>query len=187
MSENPYQTPTVSEVAAPAEPLSEAAQIRQKHLRHEASLKGMGTLFFLGGVFGVLIAVSVVVDLFSGGGGQPQGPEFLLILLFMGLIPVQFFTWWGLRKLRPWSKIPAGIMSGLGLMALGLGTILSIYFLYLLFCAKGRFVLSPAYQEIVDQTPGMKYKTPLWNWILLGVIVLLAIIGVAYALFSPAP
>ncbi len=186
MSENPYQTPTVSEVAAPAEPLSEAAQIRQMHLRHEASLRGMGTLFFLGGAIGTLIAVSVSLDWFSGRGRQPQGSEFLLIFLFMGLIPVQFFTWWGLRKLRPWSKIPAGIMSGLGLMALGLGTILSIYFLYLLFCAKGRFVLSPAYQEIVDQTPGMKYKTPLWNWIVLGLIVLLVIIGVGYAMFATA-
>jgi hypothetical protein len=186
MSENPYQTPTVSEVAAPLEPLSDAAQIRQKHLRHEASLKGMGTLLFLGGAFGILIALSVAADLFVGEGGSPQGPELIFVLLFLGLIPVQFFAWWGLRKLKPWSKIPAGIMSGLGLMALGLGTIISIYFLYLLFCAKGRFILSPAYQEIVDQTPGMKYKTPLWNWIVLGVIVLLAIIGVAYAVFATA-
>ena len=186
MSENPYQTPTVSEVAAPLEPLSEAAQIRQKHLRHEASLKGMGTLFFLGGVIGALGVVLMIVGTFAGASGTPQGPEILVTLVFLGAIPLQFFTWWGLRKLKPWSKIPAGIMSGLGLMALGLGTIISIYFLYLLFCAKGRFILSPAYQEIVDQTPGMKYKTPLWNWIVLGVIVLLAITGVAYAVFATA-
>lgn len=186
MSENPYQAPSVSEVSAPAEPLSEAAVIRQNHLRHEASLKGMGALFFLGGAFGVLAVALMIMGMFAGDGGNPQGPELLIVILFLAFIPLQFFTWWGLRKLKPWVKIPAGVISGIGILALGLGTIISIYFLYLLFCAKGRFILSPAYQEIMAQTPGMKYKTPLWNWIVLGVIVLLVIAGLVFAFFSPA-
>jgi hypothetical protein len=181
MSENPYQAPTVSEVAAP---LSDVAVIRQEHLRQEASLKGMGSLFFLSGAFSVLMGFISAMGVFTDSGGTPQGPEILVLVLILLLIPLQFFTWWGLRKLRPWSTVPAAILSVLGLFALGLGTIISIYFLYILFCKKGRMVLSPGYQEIVDQTPGMRYRTPMWNWIVLAVIVILAVAGVMFVVFN---
>ncbi|MEP4076965.1 hypothetical protein [Haloferula sp.] len=180
MSENPYQAPAVSEVAAPVEPLSEAAVIRQEHLRHEASIKGMGSLFFLTGAFSLLMGFSAIMGLVSSDAGMAQGPEILILSVILLFIPLQFSAWWGLRKLKPWSKVVAAILSTIGLLAFGLGTIISIYFLYLLFCKKGRMVLSPAYHEIIEQTPGMKYRTPMWNWIVLLMLVLLVIGGVVY-------
>jgi hypothetical protein len=187
MSENPYQTPTVSEVAAPLEPLSDAAQIRQKHLRHEASLKGMGSLFFLGGVLFLLsMAQALWVTFAVSRFGQPQGLEIVMLLAVLLLIPLQFICWWGLRKLKSWVSIPAGILSGLGLFVFPVGTILGVYFLYLLFSQKGRMILSPVYQEIIAQTPGMKYRTPIWIWILLVVIVLLIVGAVMYYSISAA-
>ncbi|MFC7337179.1 hypothetical protein ACFQY0_08320 [Haloferula chungangensis] len=187
MSENPYQAPTVSEVAAPAEALPEVVQIRQAHLRHEASLKGMGSLFFLGGVLVIISLLPLLTIPFAGEFHGVGWAEVLIIMMLITACVVQFVAWSGLRRLRPWSTVPAAILSALGLLAIGLGTIISIYFLYILFCKKGRFILSPAYQEIVAQTPGMKYKTPLWNWIVLGVIVLLAIAGVVYAVYYTTP
>jgi hypothetical protein len=180
MSENPYQPPAVSEVEAPSRLESHPRLIREKHLKCEASLKGMGTLFLIGGIFAIAVIVVMATAGFGAGTGTPRGPELLVMLLYLAFVPLQFLAWWGLRRLKPWSKVPAGILSAFGLAAIGLGTIISIYFLYLLFGKKGRMVLSPAYQTIIEQTPGMKYRTPVWNWIVLGAIVVLVVGGMAY-------
>ena len=184
MSENPYQAPAVSEVSAPVESLSEAAVVRQAHLKHEASLKGMGTLFFLGGAFSALVFVPMLLTPISGMDRGIGAPELLVMLMFAGVCVLQFVTWSGLRKLRPWSLIRAAIISVIALFALGLGTLISIYFLYLLFSAKGRFILSPAYAEIMAQTPGMKYRTPMRNWIILGILLAIVIGAVVYLSIS---
>ncbi|MGB6220229.1 hypothetical protein [Haloferula sp.] len=183
MSENPYQTPSVVEVSAPV--LSDAELIREAHLKHEASLKGVGSLFFLGGALGVIGLAAMVGPALAGSGGAMfAGPDFLLFVSLVGImIPLQFVAWWGLRNLRPWVRIPATLVAVLGLLAVLSGSILSaalsVYILFLLYSKKGRTILSAGYQEIVDQTPGMKYRTPRWMWI----VLLLIVIGVV-ALFG---
>jgi hypothetical protein len=181
MSENPYQTPTVSEVAALAEPLSEAAVIRQAHLKHEASLKGMGSLYFLSGALVLLSVVEVSWILFgSKDAGDPQGRGFAILFVLLIFVPLQFACWWGLRKLKSWVLIPACILSALALVGFPIGTVIGVYFLYLLLSKKGRFILSPAYGEIVARTSDMKYRTPRWNWIVLAIIVICIVGGVIY-------
>jgi hypothetical protein len=194
VSENPYQAPAVEEVVASAVPLSEAEEIRSRHLKHEASLKAIGFLFFLSAV---LTALSVVVLLAGHESLAPQtwdgviSPYWKTVGLVLAICIGQFVAGWGLRKLRPWSKFLAGILAVISLIRLFpvvtlsgvIGTLVGVYILYLLFCPKGRTVLSPAYAEIVAQTPHLRYRTPLWIWIALVVIVLLLL---AFALFSPA-
>jgi hypothetical protein len=115
----------------------------------------------------------------------------LMVGAGVALWVAQLAAGWGLRKLRPWSKFVAGILVGIGLirsfpvltLAGGIGVSISVLILYLLFSAKGRKVLSPAYAEIVAQTPHLHSRTPPWVWIS---IVLIVILILAFAIFSPA-
>ncbi|RYD47808.1 MAG: hypothetical protein EOP83_27455 [Verrucomicrobiaceae bacterium] len=93
--------------------------------------------------------------------------------VFVVIGAAQLFAGWGLRKLRPWAKIPAAILAGISLLSIPVGTVIGGYILYLLFSAKGRMVLSPEYADIIAQTPHLRYRTPRWIWILLIVIILL--------------
>ena len=97
-----------------------------------------------------------------------------LVLLVVG--GLQAACGFHLRRLRPLARIPVGIISALGLLAIPLGTLINGYILYLLFSKKGRFILSPEYQAIVAATPEIKYRTSIVIWILLG-LVLVFIVG----------
>ncbi len=169
MNENPYQTPAVQDYVVPV--LNEAEEIRTKHLKHEASIKAVGFLYFLGAVLVALSLVGVGFAAFYSGSG-PGGPELGIFALLFVVCVAQFFAGWGLRKLRPWSKVPAGIVAAVSLISIPIGTIFGLYFLYLIFSAKGRTILSPGYQDIVAQTPHLRYRTPIWIWILLLVALL---------------
>lgn len=179
MSDNPYQAPAVAEVMA----TSDVEEIRMKHLKHEASVKAVGFLYFLGGVLVCLSLVGVVVALFSASREVPGfagmgGRELLIVGLLVAVGIGQLIAGWGLRKLRPWAKIAGAVVAVVGLLGWPLGTVISLYVLYVLFCEKGRAVLSPAYQDVIAQTPHLKYRTPLWIWILL-ILVILLFLGLA--------
>ncbi|TWU42529.1 hypothetical protein [Novipirellula artificiosorum] len=163
----------------------EVEQIRRYHLNHEASVKSIGTLYMLGTIFMVPISLFMLAS--AGGGGL--GPEeriviAVLAMIYFGLGILQGFTAVGLWRLRPWARIVAIVLSVLGLLAIPIGTIISGYFLYLLVSEKGQTVFSPAYQDVIAQTPHIKYKTSLIVWILLGFLLLLILLGVAAAVFG---
>lgn len=173
MEDNPYKAPGVEEVEAEAV-ISDPERIRQVHLKHEASLKGMGTLLILGAV---LVAISFVglfaVPMSSGGGiSLPQGPELVIIGVLLVVFVLQAVVGVGLRRLAPWSWIPGIIVAGLSILNFPIGSLIGGYFLYLLLAPKGRRILAADYREIVRQTPHIKYRTPVWFWVLLLVLVL---------------
>lgn len=188
MSDNPYQAPTVQDVAAPAAPLTDAETIRNLHLKHETSLKGAGLLYLLGAV-GVTLSLVGMFGAFafgsSRGSSSVGGPEMLMMGLFVLIGVTQFFAGWGLRKLRPWAKVPAAILAGVSMINIPIGTLIGGYILYLLFSAKGKVVLSPEYAEIIAQTPHIRYRTPRWIWITLIIVVLLIVVGIIFAV-NPA-
>ncbi len=179
---NPYAAPVTGSAADFA--VDGVEQIRRDHLSHEASIKGMGALYLIGGFFGCLFAVGYFVMGVVTLAGFQQGAEvaiagvFLIaIALFAGCVgAVQFWTGLGLRRLKPVARIPGIVFSALGLLALPIGTIISAYFMYLLVSQKGTYILSPAYGDVVRQTPHIKYKTSIIVWIFLG--LLLFVIGV---------
>jgi hypothetical protein len=186
VNENPYQAPSVEEVVAPAAPSSEAEAIRSKHLKHEASLKAVGFLFYLGAAFSVVSVVAMVAVL-GQVRTQSESPadsrQWMITTVGarVAICVAQVAAGWGLRRLRSWGKFPAGVLVAISLFRMYpivtifnvIGTLFGAYILYLLFCAKGRMVLSPAYAEIVAQTPHLRYRTPLWIWIVLILFVLL--------------
>lgn len=159
MNDNPYLTPNTD--LDNLSVISEEASIRTSYLSHEASVKSIGSLFFLAGI---LVALSIVPTITLGPADLFTQAIFITILL------LAFFQIWvalGLRKLKRRSRIPAIILSAIGLLGFPIGTLISAYFLYLLCGKKGKMVFSQEYAQIIEKTPQIRYKTPIYVWILL--------------------
>ncbi len=167
MSDNPYQAPAVAEVAAE----SDAETTRRKYLKHEASVKGVGSLYLLGGVLGILALLALFGGIAFGGG--VGGPEVVVLLLSGGIGVLQLIAGLGLRKLTNTGRILGAVTAGISLIGFPVGTLIGAYILYLLLGAKGKMVFSPEYQAVIAQTPHIRYRTPLVFWILLIVLLLI--------------
>ena len=155
----------------------EYERIRKEHINHEASVKSVGLLYFLGGGF---LAVAGVCYLFALGISNRAEFGAAIGVLFIAVAGVQIWTGIGLRRLKSWARIPAGVLSGLGLLAVPIGTLINGYILYLLFCKKGTMVFSEGYQRVIAETPHIKYRTSIVVWVLLGLLILL----IAFAIFG---
>ncbi len=181
---------------------SAAEEIRREHLKHEAAVRSVGSLYMLGGGFLVL---SGVVNLFAltktAGGGRPDMVSAILATLIV-LVFAAGYLWLGfsLRKLKRGAKIPAAVLTVLGLLSglvVGVGAIAAValtgqgqlfallafippavccYILYLLFSRKGTMVFSDRYALVVEQTPHIKYRM----WIVLKIVLIL--VGVLFGL-----
>lgn len=180
--ENPYRAPTTVDAPPPLEVDGEAAAIRREHLKHEASIQGIGSLYVLGGICLCLIGLisfgtmaSLPVNGQAGGNGFAFG--LVIMILMLGIGALQFSTGLGMRKVRPWVKIPATILAALGLLSFPVGTLINLYVLYLLHSKKGQVVLAESYQNIIAQTPEIKYKTSM-------IVKVLAVILFAFIAFA---
>ena len=106
---------------------------------------------------------------------------FILIPLGIFVLAIsvfQFSTGLGLRKLKSWARISGIVLSCLGLLGFPIGTLISVYILYLLVSKKGQFVFTDEYQQVMAATPHIKYKTSVVVWIFLGLLVVLFLIGI---------
>ena len=172
---NPYAAP-----AAPVEDVgtnAEAEAIRRAHISHEASIKAVGFLYYLGGV-GVTLA-----GIFGlAGGGERQAVITAAVMLVIGI--GQFFAGWGVRGLTKWGRVVGCVLSALGLLAFPIGTAINAYILYLFLSKKGRTVFSPEYKDVIAATPHVKYKTSILVWIFLALVLALIVFGVAAPYFS---
>lgn len=156
---------------------AESDSIRREHIGHEASIKSVGILYFVGGGMLVLAGVTSTVAAMRESLVSMVPALFLLLLG-----AVQIWTGAGLRSLLPWSRIVSGVISGIGLLGFPLGTLVNGYILYLLFCRKGATVFSPAYRQVILATPHIKYRTSMVVWVLLGIVILLFVAGIAAVL-----
>ncbi|HEX7262044.1 MAG TPA: hypothetical protein VF258_09530 [Luteolibacter sp.] len=176
MSENPYAAPHILDHAI-AQP-GDAEEVRRQHINTEASIKSIGILYYLGGI-GLLFAAGG----FLMSAGPFEGVTSLAPYATAGLLVIfsifQFFVGSALRKLKSWSRIAAGILSGIGLLGFPIGTIINAYILFLIFGKKGAMVFSEPYKAIIASTPHVKYKTSKVLRVLLGIfafVILLSII-----------
>jgi len=170
---NPYAAP-----AAPVEDVSANAQaeaIRKEHISHEASIKAVGFLYYLGAVGATIAGLAGLAAGRTGGTGM--GVSLLLIGLGAGYA----FAGWGLRGLRPWGRIVGIVLAGFGLLGFPVGTLINAYILYLFLSKKGRTIYSPEYQDVIAATPHVKYKTSILVWIFLALLVAL----IAFAFLAP--
>ncbi|TWU26338.1 hypothetical protein Pla52o_01910 [Novipirellula galeiformis] len=183
---NPY-TPT-SQVGPVSHALGDDVEaVRRYYLSHEASVKSIGTLYLLGAILMVPIGLAMIAMPVVAGIAEKVAPAEAILMAVIGLVYLtlgllQGFTALNLWKLRPWARIVASVLSVIGLLAFPIGTLISAYFLYLLLSEKGQFVFSPGYQQVVAQTPHIKYKTSIIVWILLALLLGLIGLGVVAAL-----
>lgn len=182
MTENPYEAPQTFD--APPAQASDAEVVRREHLNTEASIKSVGILYFLGGCALLVGGISTLGNLGEMDGVASLGEQAAVgLILAMGI--AQFIVGFAVRKLKPWSRIGVGILSGIGLIGFPVGTLISGYILFLVFGKKGKMVFSEPYKEIIAATPHVKYKTSKVVWIILGIIVALVVLAiVAIALGS---
>lgn len=187
--ENPYLTPASAGEPSGLPPDS-PEHIRRAHLNHEASVRSIGNLCYLVAILWSLGAAVALPNLFNLQ-RQPDGWASVSVLvgdLLVGLIlpgamaMLLFFGGRGLRKLTRWGRVVGIVIGAIGLAVIPVGTILSIYILYLLLSKKGKMVFSPAYKEVIAATPEVKYKTSIVVWVVLGLFILF----VLFAWFMPA-
>ncbi len=176
---NPY-APT-SETLGQPPATDEVESYRRTYLKHEASCQSIGTLYLLGAILFAPAGLLMVVGSIANGLDQGENAILLVIgVVYFVLGSVQGTVGIGLRRLREWARIGGIVFSTLGLLAIPIGTLISAYFLYLLLSDKGRIVFSPHYQDVIAQTPHIKYKTPLIAWVALLLIVALIILSVMF-------
>lgn len=168
---NPYAAP-----AARVEDVgdSTAEAIRRAHLRHEASIKTAGLLYYFGGVLTLLPGIGFLLSQDAVG--------VLIAVLLLAFAVGQFFAGWGVRGLRDWGRIVGSMVSIVGLLAFPVGTLINGYFLYLFQSKKGRTIFSSEYQAVVAATPHVKYGTSIIVWIFLALVVGL----IVFAFTGPA-
>jgi hypothetical protein len=174
---NPYAAPAARLEELGADSVAET--IRREHINHEASIKAVGILYYIGGVLIMLGGFAALV-------GAPKDPgAAAFVMLFIAAIGVaQLVAGWGVRALKPWGRIVACVISVIGLLGFPIGTLINAYILYLLFSKKGSTVFSADYQGVIAATPHVKYKTSIVVWIFLALIVGLIVVGIGAALFS---
>tara|TARA_R110002073_G_scaffold315027_1_gene487456 strand:- start:1340 stop:1984 length:645 start_codon:yes stop_codon:yes gene_type:complete len=160
--------------------------VRRYYLSHEASVKSIGILYMLGAIFmvpaGFFLMLALLIP--SEEALAPRIAAGAVGFAYFSLGLLQGFTAVGLRRLRPWARIVAIVFSVIGLLAIPLGTIISAFILYLLLSEKGKMVFSPGYEQVVAQTPHIKYKTSIIVWIFLGLLIALITFGVIVAVIG---
>lgn len=157
----------------------DAASIRRMHLNHEANIKAIGMLYYIGVfstllVFALWLTGTIKLDKL---GIRASAVEFSAAVAV-------FYIWvaHGLRALDPGVKIPAGILAGIGLLGFPIGTLINGFVLYLLFSKKGAMVFSDEYKQVIAATPHIKYRTSIIVWFFVALLVLLILLGVAAVL-----
>ena len=176
---SPYAAPTarVEDTGT-----TEDEATRRAHLSHEAGIKSLGMLYYLG--TGVIAIAGFAAAI--GGSGGWQFVVTAVVVVAVGVL--QGWVGYGLRHYRAWARIPAVILLVLGLLGFPIGTLISAYGLWLVLSKKGRTILSPEYAAVVAATPHVRYRTSIVVWLFLALIVgfvVLAVFGMA--MNRPAP
>src|SRR5262249_1563872 len=162
---NPYAAPTARVEDVAADPAAEST--RRAHINHEASIKAVGFLYYLGGV---LLTIGTLAA-FVSAPKEPASAAIILLLLALGV--AQLVAGWGVRAFRPWARIVGCVLSAIGLLGFPLGTLINAYILYLFLSKKGRTIFAPEYQAVIAATPHVKYRTSIVVWIVLALLVAL--------------
>jgi hypothetical protein len=155
--------------------------IREEHIKHEAALRSVGVLYYIGGLV-MLIGSIVAVT----GQVPTRNPDIGNVMLaVMAAFAVIFFLIGRLfRKLSPSLKVPGTVLAVIGLFNFPVGTLINAYILYLIYSEKGKVVLSPEYKDVIAATPHIKYKTSIIvkvAVVLLVVMILFALAGTAFS------
>jgi len=161
---NPYASNPISERALTPQ------ETRAIYFPLESKLRSAGAIFFFPSIFGLLAAVSVILNgvyLANQPNQSTASHATLLIGLGIGLACIAcylFVICERLRCLSPKARKPAIVIFAIGLLGFPLGTLASIYLLSLLLGERGQFVFSEQYKTLQSQTPELKYRQTGLDW-----------------------
>ena len=120
--DNPYAPPeaNIGERVAPGESddLAEAEAIRRKYVSHEASVKSIGSLHYLGALFVVLMSGVFLFDIQFRNRRPAVGPfETAGLVLYFGfLIALNVIMGIGLTGLKTWARWTEVVLTTLSLL-----------------------------------------------------------------------
>jgi hypothetical protein len=180
---NPYAPPKAHVEDVSADTTTEAA-IRREHIKHETSVRSIGTLYYFGG--GVMLLGALGLTLGGATGGEAAGAAVVAVAagIYFVMGAVSLVVAYGIRRLRPWARYASIVLSAISLLGLPFGTIIGAYILYLLLSAKGRRIFAADYPDIVAATPDVKYRTSIVVWVALGLLLLLILAAVLSSRFG---
>jgi hypothetical protein len=176
MINNPYAPPRakVEDVVAPS---GEEHAIRTEHIKREAEIRSIGSLYYIGGAglclaaFGLMFSPRTQI-----ANPHSISPPALLAICVVGAV-ASFFVGSAVRKLRPWARIVAIVFAAIGLLGFPFGTLINVYILYLLLSEKGRRIFASDYADIVAATPDVKYKMSIVTRVALGLLLVVLLAG----------
>jgi hypothetical protein len=161
-------------------PEPSAVEIREEHIAYERSVRGIALLYFIAASGCGLMAIGLLlVSLLHIGTTKLLPTSIFAIAIILALATFHCWVGFGIRRLRPWARTTAIAVAFFQLFAVPIGTIIGLYIIYLLTNQKWKLVFSARYQEIIEQTPSVRYRTPVHLWIALGILlaVVLGLIG----------
>jgi len=153
--------------------------LRREHLRHEALLRSVGTVYYISAGLALTGAAMVLIRMMLGGGDVDEDPPGALIAFLLLMSSALVIVGRGVRELARWARIPIVVLSAIGLLAVPIGTVINWimfpqdaypvresmrvligtlihgFVLWLVLCAKGRKVFSQEYAAAIEQTPAM--------------------------------
>ena len=166
---NPYAPPK-ARVEDVVQSTSDADAIRREFLKHETSVRSIGTLYYLAGG---LLCISALFLGYVYLKVQNQVPVMIITPIYVLLGVLSILLGRGIKSLRPWARTTAVVLACVGLLGVPLGTAINGYILYLLLSKKGKRIFEPDYAEIIAATPHIKYRGSLLTWILLAIAIVL--------------
>ena len=180
---NPYAPPKASIAPGGVATPEDAERVRRELLTHETSIRGIGSLYLLGAFANGLGAVGVIA-MAAFESSAETSPGLLGIGVVYGLLSwLLYYLGIGLRRLNAEVRTGVTILAVIGLLFIPIGTLINGYILYLIHCGRGKRVMTPEYQAIFAQTPHIKYRSPVWKFILIILIIAFAILGLLVLLF----
>jgi hypothetical protein len=176
---NPYAPPR-AHVDDVSNADSEAEAIRREHIKHEASVRSIGILYYLSGTLMVVGGAGLMANSVAGA-----TETFLKLLapFYLALGVLMLFVARGVRTLRPWARIATIVVAAIGLLGFPVGTLINGYILYLMLSKKGKRIFEEDYKDIIAATPQVKYRTSIVIWIVLGVLLLVVLALIFAAAF----
>ena len=176
---NPYSPPR-ARVDDVAQADSEAEEIRQEHIKHEAAIRSVGILYYLSGGLMVVLGGGLLFGSFATKLGALGAG---LSIVYAGLGVLMLFVARGVRTLQSWARITTIVLAAIGLLGFPVGTLINGYILYLMLAKKGKRIFEDDYKDIVEATPHIKYRTSIIVWIMVG-LLLLAAVGIGFAVLA---
>lgn len=104
-------------------------------------MQAVGFLYLLGAFVMTIVGLANLVMRL----GFATSVDNVVYAAWVGVALIQGWTGWHLRSLDNRARTPT--------LVLPVGTLINAYILYLLLCAKGKYVFSSDYRAVIDASP----------------------------------